>query len=146
MTPLRFITIVLGLALCSGQIAGAAANDPSPKTENTGKKAQLERVQADFKAISAALLTYRLNAGQFPTVAQGLTALIQKPKAPPVPEKWIQIAAKYPVDPWGFPYGYDVRSKDGKDRHFLISKGPDQDSDKDDIEFEVKAPEPAEKK
>ena len=146
MTSPRYIAILLGLALSSGQLANAAAEDPSPKTEELGKRAKLTRAQADFKAISGALLFYRTNSGQFPTVAQGLQALIEKPTAKPVPEKWIKLMDKHPVDPWGFPYGYDVRNKDGKEQYFLVSKGPDKDSDKDDLEFEVKPPEAVEKK
>lgn len=148
MTPLRYLPAAFGLTLLFCPTASAAVQDPPPppKKEDVEKQAKLQRVQADFKAISTALLAYRLNTGQFPTIAQGLTALITKPKEPPVPEKWVQIMTKYPVDPWGFPYGYEVRNKDGKDRYFLISKGPQRESDKDDIESEVKPPEPAEKK
>ena len=146
MTPFQYLPIVLGFALSSGQIASAAAEDAPPKKEETGKQAKLERAQADFKAISAALAMYRVNAGHFPTTAQGLGALINKPVVQPAPNKWVKLMDKHPEDPWNNSYGYIVREKDGKKQVFLISKGPAQDSDKDDIEFEVKVPEAKEKK
>ncbi len=88
-------------------------------------------------AISAPLATYRLNAGHFPTTAQGLQALLERPTKEPVPRNWVKIMAKHPVDPWGNPYGYLVREKDGKEQHVLISKGPDPEAKKDDIEHVI---------
>ena len=126
MTPLRFI--YAGLALAAGPAFGQ--NAPAPEKDSPAK---LARVEADLKAISAALQTYRIMTGRFPTTEQGLDALINKPSAEPVPGRWVKIMAKHPADPWGHPYGYLVREKDRKEQHVLMSKGPDPDAAGDDL-------------
>ena len=144
MTPLRFIYIGLALAAgpAFGQNAPAPEEIPAAVAEAAGKLAKQARVKADFMAISAALATYRLNAGHFPTTAQGLQALIEKPTKEPIPGRWRKIMEKHPVDPWGSPYGYLVRTKNGKVQHILTSKGPDPDAAEDDIERIIDLPEP----
>jgi general secretion pathway protein G len=146
MTPLRFLPIGLSLVLSCAPLSVGASKDDAPKADPVHKPTKRELAQADFKAISAALLVYRTTAGQFPTEAQGLGALIKKPTTQPIPPRWLQLMEGHPKDPWGNNYGWAVRIKDGKEQHLLVSKGPDPASDKDDIEFEVKVPEPAKKK
>ena len=144
MTPIH--SIYIGLALAAGPVFGQNARAPeeipAAVAEAAGELAKQARVKADFMAISAALATYRLNAGHFPTTAQGLQALIERPTKGPVPRNWVKIMAKHPVDPWGNPYGYLVREKEGKEQRLLISMGPDQDSAKDDIKRIIDLPEP----
>ncbi|WP_367871791.1 type II secretion system protein GspG [Luteolibacter sp. Populi] len=140
-------TLLFLLAAALPLLAADKRPAPAPPQAVVDSTAKAKRASAtaDLKAIAAALLAYRDLAGQLPTVAQGLDALIAKPTKEPIPERWAQCMEKYPVDPWGFPYGYAVRQKDGKDQQILISKGPDRESGKDDIE-RIVAPEPAKKK
>jgi general secretion pathway protein G len=42
----------------------------------------------------------------YPTPAQGLQALVQKPTADPIPNNWRPYLDKLPNDPWGRPYQY----------------------------------------
>lgn len=139
MTPIH--SIYIGLGLAAGPVFGQNARAPEKITaavaEAAGESAKQARVKAGFMAISAPLATYRLNAGHFPTTAQGLQALLERPTKEPVPRNWVKIMAKHPVDPWGNPYGYLVREKDGKEQHVLISKGPDPEAKKDDIEHVI---------
>lgn len=141
MTPLRFLLpLAVSIATSSGKEVVAPDKMPAAPGAAVKERAERARVKADFNAISSALLTYRLNAGMLPTTEQGLDALIKKPVKEPVPERWIKMISKHPVDPWGFPYGYLVRQKKGKDEHILISKGPDRNSADDDIEHVIKIP------
>ena len=87
--------------------------------------AKVQRVSSDFDAISNALKTYKLNAGNYPTTAQGLAALIQKPGSPPPPIRWAQVMTKVPTDPWGNEYGYVFPGRKDPSEFEIISKGKD---------------------
>ena len=87
----------------------------------------------DFASIDNALLTYRNNAGNFPSGQQGLSALVEKPSSSPRPRRWIQIMDQVPKDPWGNEYVY----KYPRSRYELISYGADGlEGSKDDISSE----------
>jgi general secretion pathway protein G len=68
---------------------------------------------------------YKLNAGNFPTTAQGLKAMVEKPSSTPVPRRWVQVMSKIPLDPWDSPYGYRFPGKKRANEFEIISKGPD---------------------
>jgi general secretion pathway protein G len=87
--------------------------------------AKLQRVGTDFTAISNALKTYKLNAGSYPTTAQGLAALGDKPGGPPPPNRWTQVMKKLPTDPWGNEYGYLFPGRKDPSEFEIISKGKD---------------------
>jgi general secretion pathway protein G len=76
-----------------------------------GDAAKLRQVESDFKSFQSALAMYKLNAGSFPTTAQGLKALVEKPSSTPVPRRWVQVMSKIPSDPWDSPYGYRFPGK-----------------------------------
>jgi len=90
-----------------------------------GEGAKLQQVTADFQALGSALKMYKINAGQYPTTAQGLQALVEKPTSTPVPKRWVQISKSVPKDPWGNPYGYKFPGSKNKSEFELISKGKD---------------------
>lgn len=132
MTPSRhflFLAITLATAL-------PALAQVEPKERLVPKAPKLSRVQADLQAISAAIQTYRINAGHYPTQAQGLQALVEKPTKEPIPNRWVKVMSKVPLDPWGNPYVLATRKKekDDKEEHYLFSNGPDKSDAKDDIE------------
>ena len=141
MAPLRFLLpLAFSISISSGKEAAAPEKTPAATEAAVKAHAKHLRVKADFKAISSALLMYRINAGRFPTTEQGLDALINKPVKGPVPRQWVRMISKLPVDPWGFPYGYLVRKKGDKEQHLLISKGADRSSADDDIEHVIEPP------
>ncbi|MCW1887132.1 type II secretion system protein GspG [Luteolibacter flavescens] len=104
------------------------------------EKLKLQRVEADGRTISAALLMYRLQSGDFPTEKQGLKALVEKPDLAPFPRRWVRIMDKVPQDAWGREYRLIIRVKDDKPIHLIVSDGPDLDDLADDIEMPVKDP------
>ncbi|MDP3849061.1 MAG: type II secretion system major pseudopilin GspG [Luteolibacter sp.] len=97
-----------------------------------GEGAKLQRVEADFNAVGAALKTYKLNAGTYPTTQQGLRALVEKPGSSPVPRRWTQLSEKIPTDPWGADYLYRFPGKRNASEFELISKGKDGQEGTDD--------------
>lgn len=69
---------------------------------------QIKRIAAgqDVAVIMTALKLYHLDNGAYPTQAQGLGALIEKPTIEPIPGNWKEggYLTHLPNDPWGRPY------------------------------------------
>lgn len=87
---------------------------------------KLQRVDADFNAIGSSIETYRRNTCSYPTTEQGIEALVSRPFAVPIPEKWERIATRVPEDPWETPYRYRLLSGSGKRAFEVISAGKDK--------------------
>lgn len=87
--------------------------------------AKVSQAYADLKSMQAALDIYKLEGGSYPTTAQGLKALIEKPVSDPVPAKWQQMMKIEPLDPWKNPYVYKFPGSKDPTNPELISKGPD---------------------
>lgn len=103
--------------------------------KNIGKGAELQRVEADFNNLSAAVMSYKLNAGQVPTTQQGLEALYVKPTTPPIPKRWASVGDKgkgVPTDPWAVPYRYRNPGKKDSSTFEIYTFGPDQQENTDD--------------
>ncbi|WP_265594702.1 type II secretion system protein GspG [Haloferula sp. BvORR071] len=83
------------------------------------------RVRSDFNSMRSAIQTYRINAGQYPSTEQGLSALVTRPETNPQPKKWIQVFVKIPPDPWGRDYRYKALPEDDKRGFEIISAGKD---------------------
>jgi type II secretion system protein G len=132
---MKLLTIPFAATL----IFPALAQEP-PKERVVPANPQVSRAQADLHAISAAVQTYRLNCGHYPTPAQGLQALVEKPTTAPIPKRWTTLMTKVPLDPWGKPYVLVTRkrAKDNEEEHFIFSNGPDPATAKDDIELVLK--------
>ncbi len=102
--------------------------------QGIGDAAKLKQVDSDFKSLESALAMYKLNAGSYPSTAQGLKALNEKPTSTPVPRRWVQVITKVNPDPWGAPYGYKFPGKKRVNEFEMISKGPDGiDNTPDDL-------------
>lgn len=90
-----------------------------------------ERAKQDLASFLERLEHYRALGGSYPSNAQGLAALFQKPTTAPRPRRWIQTIAKAEDlnDPWGNPYQYEALG--GTPRVFSL--GPDGRKSEDDI-------------
>jgi general secretion pathway protein G len=98
-----------------------------------GEGAKLQRVDQDFLAIGNALKTYKINAGTYPSTAQGLKALVEKPGGSPQPRRWVQVMKKMPTDPWGKEYGYLFPGRKDPNEFEIICKGKDGIESGDDL-------------
>ncbi len=90
-----------------------------------GDAAKLQKVDGDLLAISAALDTYKLNAGNYPTSQQGIKALNEKPSTAPVPKRWTQLMSSMPKDPWNNDYIYRQNGKKMENKFEIVCNGPD---------------------
>lgn len=89
-------------------ILGILASLIIPRIASRPEEARIVKAKQDVRAIESALELYKLDNGNYPTTEQGLSALVTKPSAEPVPANWKQegYLKKLPVDPWNHPYQY----------------------------------------
>jgi general secretion pathway protein G len=107
---------------------------PTEKLREIGDQAKQQRTLADLSTLTSCLKIYHLTTGSYPTEAQGLAALVERPSVGPVPGEWQHVLKAPMVDAWGREYRYFIRDKDGKPEHVVASGGPDAASTGDDIE------------
>ncbi|WP_170157232.1 type II secretion system major pseudopilin GspG [Roseimicrobium gellanilyticum] len=91
-----------------------------------------QTIQVNLMMISAALNAYRTAAATYPTTAQGLEALMERPTEPPLPSQWFSVLRELPKDPWKQPYKYRnpaTKSKNGYDLYSVGSDGVDGTAD-----------------
>jgi len=62
--------------------------------------------RTDINTVVQALKRYKLDNQRYPSVEQGLDALMRKPTANPVPPNWKPYLDKLPNDPWTRAYQY----------------------------------------
>lgn len=99
-------------------------------------KARISAAQTQIARIEQALDFYQLDAARYPTVDQGLEALVVKPSSPPVPKFYTPggyIKPEALLDPWGEPFEYRIPGTHNPHAFDLWSKGPDGQEGDDDI-------------
>ena len=76
---------------------------------------QKVKAQADIKTLEAALELYRLQLSSYPSMDQGLNALVQAPKGLRNPDRYPAegFIKRLPTDPWGYPYQYEYLGQGG---------------------------------
>lgn len=89
-------------------ILGILAALVVPKIMGRPDEARVIKARQDVQAIEAALNLYRLDNHTYPSTAQGLRALVEKPDGEPAPASWKAggYLARVPQDPWGRDYLY----------------------------------------
>lgn len=124
-TLLEVVLVVLILGLLTA-LAG-------PRLLGRTDEARRAHTHAELGEIAQALAQYRLDGGRYPTTAQGLAALVERPQLPPVPRHWRTqgYLPAVPHDAWGTPYVY--ASEDGT-RFTLRSLGADRAPGDDDLD------------
>ena len=84
--------------------------------------------KAQIQVLSSACTTYRMAHGRYPTQAQGLEALVQKPTQEPIPENYPDggylSGRVVPPDPWKRPYVYLIPGRSGENFE-ILSYGAD---------------------
>ncbi|MBA2652120.1 MAG: GspG family T2SS major pseudopilin variant LspG [Tatlockia sp.] len=87
-------------------ILGILASIVVPKIINRPDEARVVKAKQDVLAVQNALDLYKLDNGSYPTTDQGLSALVEKPTANPIPHDWKLYLKSLPKDPWGHDYIY----------------------------------------
>jgi general secretion pathway protein G len=83
--------------------------------------------RSQMEMIGAALDSYRLDNGRYPTTSQGLEALRAAPTLEPRPRNWRgpYLRREVPLDPWDFPYVFISPGEANPNAYDLISLGAD---------------------
>jgi general secretion pathway protein G len=86
-------------------ILGMLAGLVGPRLFSKVDSSKVKTAQTQVKMLKAALQTYRLDVGGFPTTEQGLRALMEKPGDE---SRWNgpYLEELLPTDPWGNAYVY----------------------------------------
>ncbi len=74
-----------------------------PRVLDRPDQARQVAARQDIGGIMQALKLYRLDNGRYPSTAQGLRALVEKPEGA---SAWRGYLDRLPNDPWSHPYQY----------------------------------------
>ena len=86
-------------------ILGLLASLVGPRLFGQVDASKIKTARAQIEMMGAALDTYRLDMGRYPTTEEGMDALVVAPINEP---NWggPYLKKAIPMDPWGHPYGY----------------------------------------
>lgn len=87
-------------------ILGVLAALVVPKIMGRPDEARVVAAKQDIATIAQALKLYKLDNRRYPSVEQGLEALVKRPTVEPLPPNWKSYLERLPQDPWGNPYQY----------------------------------------
>jgi general secretion pathway protein G len=89
--------------------------------------AKIQAARAQIELFALALEAYRLDNDYYPSTAQGLTALRERPGGEPEARNWRgpYLRKALPNDPWGRPYVYKSPGDVNADSYDLLSFGRD---------------------
>ncbi len=92
------------------------------------RQARVDIAKIQIRELQNALSHYQVEQGRYPTMEQGLEALVRCPTVPPVPERYppegYLSSRKVPRDPWGNEFIYLVPGREGLP-YEIISYGAD---------------------
>ncbi len=119
-TLIELMVVIIILGLLVGLVL--------PRIVGREEEAKVAAAKTQIKLFEGALDTFKLDNGFYPATDQGLDALIKKPEAGRIPDKWHEGGylkpARIPKDPWGNPYLYFSPGNEGRE-YEIISYGAD---------------------
>ena len=100
-TLIEILVVVVILSILGGLAAQTLLSRPDA--------ARVQAAQTDLRTLAAALDVYRLDNYRYPSLDQGLEAMVQRPSGSPEAKNWNPSGylKKLPSDPWGSPYLYE---------------------------------------
>ncbi|MBI3302405.1 MAG: type II secretion system major pseudopilin GspG [Deltaproteobacteria bacterium] len=105
-------------------IIGLLAALVTPRFIRQEEKAKVKAARAQVELLGAALDTFRLDVGRYPTSQEGLEALRERPSGV---DRWDgpYLKKEIPRDPWGNLYVYRSPGENEKEPYELQSYGAD---------------------
>jgi len=96
---------------------------------------KIARAKTDLECLRQPLEMFKIISGRYPTIAEGLNALIMRPpNIPGAADDWPLLQGGVPLDPWGHSYIYRCPSTRPNQDFDLLSAGPDgKEGTADDI-------------
>ena len=100
-------------------IIGILAAYIAPRFIGRTEDAKINAAKAQIRSFETGLKLFKLDTGFYPSSDQGLDALVSKPSAGRVPERYKRggylESSKVPNDPWGNPYLFESPGSHGLD-------------------------------
>lgn len=117
-TLIEVLVVIVVIAILASLVA--------PNLFRNVDDARVSTAKAQIESFATALDAYRLDQGRYPTSAQGLGALWQKPTIDP-PANWTTpyVRKAIPSDPWGHAYVYLAPGTVNPSGYDLVSYGAD---------------------
>ncbi len=121
-TLIEIMVVVIILGLLAGLVL--------PRILGQEEKAKFEATKVQIRSLEDALDAFKLDNGFYPATDQGLDALIHKPEAGRIPNKWREGGylkpARIPKDPWGKDFIYLSPGNENRE-YDIISYGADNE-------------------
>lgn len=117
-------------------VIGFAAVKAEDEASNMSREV---KAQATMGGIKSSLALYKTSAGAYPTTAQGLKALVERPVVEPVPKDWEKTLDEVTADPWGNAFFYESPGRKNPDNYDIFSSGPDGEPETGDDVWPSKA-------
>jgi general secretion pathway protein G len=121
-TLIEIMVVVIILGLLAGLVL--------PRILGQEEKAKVETAKVQIRSLESALDAFKLDNGFYPATDQGFDALIKKPEAGRIPNKWREGGylkpARIPKDPWGKDYAYFSPGSEGRE-YEITSYGADNE-------------------
>jgi len=104
----------------------------TPKFTKRAEQGRITAANVQISQFEVALDTFQIDVGRFPTTAEGLRALVEKPASNS--EGWLEPYLKrdIPKDSWGNDYVYRYPGQHNQEGYDLSSNGPDGKQGGDD--------------
>ena len=104
----------------------------TPKFTKRSEQARITAAKVQISQFEVALDTFQIDVGRYPTTAEGLRALVEKPAGNA--EGWLEPYLKrdIPTDRWSNEYVYRYPGQYNQDGYDLYSLGPDGKQGGDD--------------
>jgi general secretion pathway protein G len=117
-TLIELLVVLVILGLLAGLVA--------PKFFGKAETAKVKTTQTQLTMLKAALQTYKLDMGEYPSTQEGLQVLNTRPDSAKAKQNWQgpYLNGKLPVDGWGGAYQYR-REVHGDEDVTLMSLGAD---------------------
>jgi general secretion pathway protein G len=115
-TLLELLVVILIIGLLTGVVA--------PRLLGQISRSELTAARMQLGAFEQAIEAFRVDMGRFPSDAEGLSVLVERPADS---QRWRgpYLKSAIPRDPWGSEYVYRARSLRGRDFD-LVCLGPDR--------------------
>ena len=98
LTLIEIMVVVVILSVFAAMIV--------PRIMSRPDEARVTAARQDIATLRQSLQLYKLDNRVYPTTAQGLQALAERPTTQPLPPNWKVYIERLPTDPWGNPYQY----------------------------------------
>lgn len=103
-----------------------------PKFTGRSQQAKITAAKTQIAQLEVALDAFEIDISRYPTTAEGLRALVEKPASDATDWQQPYLKRDIPKDPWGNDYVYRYPGQYNENGYDLYSLGPDRKLGGDD--------------